>query len=52
MKRTPNTRAPKDPKVQELLRKLRELDNTQLEQVAGGMEADRGKCGSHCMHNC
>ena len=53
MKRTANTRTKKEA-VGELLRKLRELDQNQLVDVQGGLvpqaSAQRGKCGSHCMH--
>lgn len=41
-------------KVGDLLKKLRELDQSQLEDVTGGMasSAGRGRCGSHCMNQC
>jgi hypothetical protein len=49
MKKNHDTKKPgRSGKVGDLLQKLRELDEKQLEDVNGG----RGRCGSQCMDRC
>jgi hypothetical protein len=40
------------PSPEDLLKKLRQLDEEQIKDVRGGLAGDRcmGRCGHHCNH--